>query len=323
MPGNISGPRPALVMPQTLCTAFSEARAYEQLRNLYHDGTPQAGQFAQTSRRTFKLTRRLSAAQTATLRTFYENVGGGWKPFWFYSPYEASPVGSNYDVTGANGTGRAVVAFRSNWTQTTGLARTDIAELEMVELAPPDAGYLALTNFGPHGVIASAAVTVWATWMQGSAGLGGPVIDAVYGVANVQSVDFSADRVGLGASGLTGALSSISASLDPTKISNLSVVAFIEGTLYGDDTAPVTTLNIYDCYLDVTYADATTARIRPTSTYIVTGNSGGIFGAGVSGQVANPGNAIDADTTPPTTFASVTRQHFNSLSNAGYLQLSF
>jgi hypothetical protein len=310
-------------MPQTLCTAFSEARAYEQLRNLYHDGTPQAGQFAQTSRRTFKLTRRLSAAQAAILRSFYENVGGGWKPFWFYNPYEGLPVGSNYDATGANGTGRVVVAFRSNWTQTTGLCRTDVAELELVELSPPGSGYLALTDFGPHGAIASAALTVWATWLQGSAALGGPVIDAVFGAVNVQSIDASADRMGLTTSGLTGSLTSVSASLDPAKISNLSVVAFIEGTIFGDDASPISTLNIYDCYLDVTYADATTARIRPASTYIVTGNSGGIFGAGVSGQVANPGNAIDADTTPPTTFASVTRQHFNSLSNAGYLQLSF
>ena len=62
MPGNLIQPEPNGVMPASLCTAFTELREYAQLQNQYHDGTIQRSQLAQTSRRTFRLSKRLSAS---------------------------------------------------------------------------------------------------------------------------------------------------------------------------------------------------------------------------------------------------------------------
>jgi hypothetical protein len=58
-------------------------------------------------------------------------------------------------------------------------------------------------------------------------------------------------------------------------------------------------LFIYDCYLDATYADGTTARLRPTVASVITAPD---F---PDGSVDLPGNAINADSDPPTTCATV------------------
>jgi|ERR1700722_5211174 len=135
MPGNIAVASPIGVMPQTLCLAFSEARAYEQNQNVYHDGTRQAGQLAQSSRRTFKLSRKLTVTTLATLKAFWDSAGGGLKPFLFYNPFDGTPVGSNYDPTGASTVGQYTVAFRGNWSQSTDMQRTTVPSIELVQVA--------------------------------------------------------------------------------------------------------------------------------------------------------------------------------------------
>lgn len=67
MPGNLQQAAPNGVMPLSLCTAFTELREYAQLQNQYHDGTIQRSQLAQTSRRTFRLSKRLSASVLSAL----------------------------------------------------------------------------------------------------------------------------------------------------------------------------------------------------------------------------------------------------------------
>src|ERR1035441_10693935 len=104
MPGNLTAAAPSGVLPASLSTAFTESRVYEQLQNRYHDGTPQTSQLAQTSRRTFRLTKRLTASALATLYAFVAAQEGGTIPFLFYNPFEPAsgqPVGSNYDPTRA------------------------------------------------------------------------------------------------------------------------------------------------------------------------------------------------------------------------------
>jgi hypothetical protein len=135
MPGNISTASPFGVMPQTLCLAFSEARAYEQITSTYHDGTRQAGQLAQTSRRTFKLSRKLTVSTLATLKAFWDSANGGLSPFLFYNPFEGAPVGSNYDSTGANTVGQYTVVFRGNWAQSTEMQRSTVPSIELVQVA--------------------------------------------------------------------------------------------------------------------------------------------------------------------------------------------
>ena len=138
MPGNLTQVEPNGVMPASLCTAFTELREYAQLQNQYHDGTIQRSQLAQTSRRTFRLAKRLSSSLLAALYAFYVSQNGGLTPFAFYNPFEVlagQQIGSNFDPTGANTQGRVTVAFRGNWAQATDVARTNVQGLELVEVA--------------------------------------------------------------------------------------------------------------------------------------------------------------------------------------------
>ncbi len=121
-------------MPQTLSTAFTESRVYVDLQNTYHDGARHIGLLAQTSRHTFKLSKRLTAAQLSTLKTFWDSVNGGLTPFYFYNPFAGVPPGSNYDATGVTTTGRYTVVFKGSWSQQTDLSRSTIGNLELVEV---------------------------------------------------------------------------------------------------------------------------------------------------------------------------------------------
>jgi len=137
MPGNLVQATPNGVMPLSLSTAFTEAREYVQLQNEYHDGTIQRAQFAQTSRRTFRLSKRLGPSDLSALYSFWNSQNGGLTPFTFYNPFEVlagHEPGSNYDATGANTQGRITVAFRGNWAQATDVCRSNVS-LEMVEVA--------------------------------------------------------------------------------------------------------------------------------------------------------------------------------------------
>jgi hypothetical protein len=137
MPGNLQQAAPNGVMPASLCTAFTESREYAQLQNEYHDVTIQRSQLAQTSRRTFRLSKRLSASVLSTLYNFWVSQNGGLTPFAFYNPFDVAvgqQIGSNYDPTGNNMQGRVTVVFRGDWGQTTDLARSNV-QMELVEVA--------------------------------------------------------------------------------------------------------------------------------------------------------------------------------------------
>jgi len=95
MPGNIQNGVPVGVMPYALCTAFSESREYVQVQAQYRDGTTERSQLAQTSRRTFKLAQRLTAARATALKSFWDGQQGGVVPFLFYNLAEGT-----YDASG-------------------------------------------------------------------------------------------------------------------------------------------------------------------------------------------------------------------------------
>jgi len=138
MPGNLQSAPPSGVMPASLSTAFTEVREYEQLQNQYHDGTVQRSQLAQTSRRTFRLSKRLSASVLSALYSFWVSQKGGLTPFAFYNPFEVASgqqIGSNYDPTGNSTQGRVTVVFRGNWGQATDLGRSNVQGLQLVEVA--------------------------------------------------------------------------------------------------------------------------------------------------------------------------------------------
>src|SRR6202522_2287968 len=106
-------------------------------QNQYHDGTVQRSQLAQTSRRTFRLSKRLTASLLSALYSFWGSQNGGMTPFAFYNPFDVATgqqIGSNYDPTGNNTQGRVTVVFRGNWAQATDVARTNVQGLELVEV---------------------------------------------------------------------------------------------------------------------------------------------------------------------------------------------
>src|SRR5580692_6148881 len=122
MPGNLIGSTPNGVMPASLCTAFTELREYAQLQNQYHDGTIQRSQLAQTSRRTFRLSKRLTASLLSALYSFWDSQNGSMTPFAFYDP-----IGNNTQ-------GRLTVVFRGNWAQATDVSRTNLQGIELIEV---------------------------------------------------------------------------------------------------------------------------------------------------------------------------------------------
>jgi len=130
MPGNIQNAAPFGVMPYALCTTFAESHEFAQLQAQYHDGNTERSQLTQTSRTTFKLAQRLTAARATALKAFWDSQQGGVVPFLFYNLAEGT-----YDATGNSTQGRYTVVFRGSWSQTTGLLRTDVPQIELVEVA--------------------------------------------------------------------------------------------------------------------------------------------------------------------------------------------
>jgi hypothetical protein len=133
MPGSVQNAAPDAVMAQSLCTAFVEVRAFLQLENQYHDGTVHRSLLAQTPRRSFKLGKRLTGSALDALKTFWDSHRD--VPFFFYNPWEATPVGSNYDPDGNSTAGRYTVVFRGGWAQEMTIGRVNVPQIELAEVA--------------------------------------------------------------------------------------------------------------------------------------------------------------------------------------------
>ena len=133
MPGSVQNTVPLTVLPQSLCRAFAHERAYPLVENKYRNGESQRSVQAATSRKRWRLAKRLTPAPLQALRGFYEARKGPTEPFYFYDPYETSPKFS-YDPTGQALAGRYTVRFEGEWNQSVGLGRADVS-IELIELA--------------------------------------------------------------------------------------------------------------------------------------------------------------------------------------------
>jgi len=133
MPGSVQNASPLTVLPASLSRAFVHEREYPVLDNEYRNGESQRSVQATNSRKRWRLAKRLSAAQLATLRDFYEARKGTTEPFYFYDPYETNPKFS-HEPTGQAVAGRYTVRFACGWNQSVSLWRVDVS-LELVELA--------------------------------------------------------------------------------------------------------------------------------------------------------------------------------------------
>ena len=133
MPGSVENAAPATVLPLSLCRAFVHERSYPLIENEYKHGESQRSVQAAASRKRWRMAKRLTATQLGDLRDFYEACGGTLEAFYFYDPYETSPKFS-FDPDGVETTGRHIVRFDSNWSQSIDAGRANV-EITLVELA--------------------------------------------------------------------------------------------------------------------------------------------------------------------------------------------
>jgi hypothetical protein len=132
MPGSVQYATPITVLPQSLCRAFTHSREYPVLDNEYRNGESQRSVQAATSRKRWRLAKRLTPTQLAQLRSFFEARGGNLLPFFFYDGLESIPHW-NYDPAGVDPNGRFTVHFVGGWNQSVGLGTGDV-EIEFVEV---------------------------------------------------------------------------------------------------------------------------------------------------------------------------------------------
>ena len=157
MPGSLALASVAAgaVFPQSLCTSYTESQSYPVLTNQYKDGTLQIsliqdGVNAPRPLRIWKLSKKLTAAQLATLQAFYYAMQGGsgppsytggaqpCAPFYFYDVFDPTPgsaIGSNFDSSGVSIQGRVTVYFRSEYSYTAQLQRIEVSDMTLVEVA--------------------------------------------------------------------------------------------------------------------------------------------------------------------------------------------
>jgi hypothetical protein len=133
MPGSVANAAPSTVLPQSLSTAFEHSREYPLIQNEYRNGEWQRSLSANTSRKRWRLAKRLPPALLQSLRDFYTARNGPTEPFYFYDPYEASPKFTS-DPTGQATAGRYTVRFMGEWQQSSGPGRSD-CQIELIDLA--------------------------------------------------------------------------------------------------------------------------------------------------------------------------------------------
>ena len=121
------------MLPQSLSRVFVHSREYPVQVNEYRNGESQRGRLADTSRKHWRLRKRLAPADLQALRDFYDARKGPQEPFYFYDPYETSPKFSP-DPTGQAIAGRYTVRFAGEWNQSVSLGRSDVS-IELIELA--------------------------------------------------------------------------------------------------------------------------------------------------------------------------------------------
>lgn len=139
------------VFPSSLSTAYTETQSFPVLTNWYKNGEVQIsliqdGVNSPRPLRTWKLTKKLTAAQVATLQTFFYAIQQGTgtppgtvlpscRPFYFYDVFAASPIGSNFDSSGVNTTGRITVNFQAQFAYAAQIQRVEAQDLLLVEVA--------------------------------------------------------------------------------------------------------------------------------------------------------------------------------------------
>lgn len=133
MPGSVQNAAAATVLPASLSRVFARTQDYPVLENEYKNGESQRSAQATSSRKRWRLAKRLTSLQMDALRTFYDARNGPVESFYFYDPYETNPKFTS-DPTGAATTGRYTDRFDCDWNQSCGPGRADV-QIELIELS--------------------------------------------------------------------------------------------------------------------------------------------------------------------------------------------
>ena len=134
MPASVANAAPSEVFPASLYSAFGRSQEYlVDVNEEYPDGSSQRAVRTSTSRKSWMLAKRITAAQLATLEAFYLARKGATEAFYFYDLWETSPLFTP-DPTGAAVIGRYTVRFDGYFESLMGIGRVE-AQFSIVELA--------------------------------------------------------------------------------------------------------------------------------------------------------------------------------------------
>ena len=124
----------SLVMPLSLSRLFENAREYTVFLNEYVLGESQRRNITTTSRKRWRLAKRLTTAELAALQTFFFARNGSQGVFYFYDGTETTPFWS-WDATGVATVGRYTVRFDTpTWRQSVSFQRHE-TEIALAEVA--------------------------------------------------------------------------------------------------------------------------------------------------------------------------------------------
>ncbi len=88
------------MLPASFSSAFAHEREWPVLVNEHKPGEPETGLLGNPSWTRWRLVKRLTPSQMATLLQFWKDRNGGLEPFYFYDSYEINPRLTS-DPTGA------------------------------------------------------------------------------------------------------------------------------------------------------------------------------------------------------------------------------
>lgn len=111
--------------------SFSESVEHAALLDEYPDASTARASLVLLPRRTFRVVRKLSAADMAALYSFLQAMKG--RPFWFYNLRETAPVGS-WDPAGLNPVGRYAVVLQGPLAQTLEIGSRGTVSIELREV---------------------------------------------------------------------------------------------------------------------------------------------------------------------------------------------
>jgi hypothetical protein len=132
MIGSVALAAPTTVMPYSFCRAFSRSDTWVVDINTYKNGEEQRLNKFTSSRRSWVMTKRLTATDWKTAYDFWKATKH--KSFYFYDPYETSPK-FTIDPTMARTIGRYKVCFDGDWDESVDFARFSTFTLRIRELA--------------------------------------------------------------------------------------------------------------------------------------------------------------------------------------------